>query len=65
MERSQHQKQEPISRGPCPTIQQSSKPKKLHIEWMGPYVMEEIHANRSVRLWTLQGIVFRKLVNSA
>ena len=24
------------------------KPKKLHIEWMGPYVVEEIHTNGSV-----------------
>ena len=24
------------------------KPKKLHIEWMGPYVVEEIHANGAV-----------------
>ena len=24
------------------------KPKKLHTEWMGPYVVEEIHANGSV-----------------
>ena len=22
------------------------KPKKLHIEWMGPYIVEEINANR-------------------
>ena len=41
------------------------KPKKLHTKWMGPYVVEEIHTNGSVRLRTLQGIVFRKLVNSA
>ena len=41
------------------------KPKKLHIEWMGPYVVEEIHPNGSVRLKTLQGLVFRKLVNGA
>ena len=41
------------------------KPKKLHIEWMGPYVVEEIHANRSVQLRTLQGIVFQRLVNGA
>ena len=24
------------------------KPKKLHIEWMGPYVVEEIHTNGSI-----------------
>ena len=41
------------------------KPKKLHTEWMGPYVVEEIHPNGSVRLKTLQGLVFRKLVNGA
>ena len=41
------------------------KPKKLHTEWMGPYVVEEIHANGSVWLRMLQGIVFRKLVNGA
>ena len=41
------------------------KPKKLHTEWMGPYVVEEIHANESVRLRTLQGIIFQKLVNGA
>ena len=41
------------------------KPKNLHTEWMGPYVVEEIHANGSVQLRTLQGIVFRKLVNGA
>ena len=41
------------------------KPKKLHTEWMGPYIVKEIHTNGSVRLRTLQGIVFRKLVNGA
>ena len=41
------------------------KPKKLHTEWMGPYMVEEIHPNGSVRLKTLQGLVFRKLVNGA
>ena len=41
------------------------KPKKIHTEGMGPYVVEEIHANGSVQLRTLQGIVFRKLVNGA
>ena len=39
------------------------KPKKLHTEWMGPYIVEEIYANRSVWLRTLQGIIFQKLVN--
>ena len=41
------------------------KPKKLHTECMGLYVVKEIHANKSVRLKTLQGIVFQKLVNGA
>ena len=41
------------------------KPKKLHTEWMGPYIVEEIHANRSIRLRPLQGLIFRKLVNGA
>ena len=41
------------------------KPKKLHTEWMGPYVVEEIHPNGSVRLKMLQGLVFQKLVNGA
>ena len=41
------------------------KPKKLHTEWMGPYIVEEINANRSIRLRMLQGRLFRKLVNSA
>ena len=45
--------------------QVKGKPKKLHTEWMGPYVVEEIHTNGSVRLRTLQGIVFQKLVNGA
>ena len=41
------------------------KPKKLHTKWMGPYVVEEIHTNGSVRLKTLQALVFQKLVNGA
>ena len=41
------------------------KPKNLHTEWMGPYVVKEIHANGSVWLRMLQGIVFQKLVNGA
>ena len=41
------------------------KPKHLHTEWMRPYVVEEIHTNKSVRLRMLQGIVFQKLVNGA
>ena len=34
------------------------KPRKMHTEWMGPYVVEEIHTNGSARLRMLQGIVF-------
>ena len=34
------------------------KPKRIHTQWMGPYVVEEIHANGSVRLRMLQGVVF-------
>ena len=39
------------------------KPKKPHTEWMGPYIVEEINASGLVRLRTLQGKVFQKLVN--
>ena len=41
------------------------KPKKLHTAWMGPYIVEEINANDSKRLKTLQGRVFAKVVNGA
>ena len=41
------------------------KPKKLHTEWMGPYIVEEIHPNGSIRLRMIQGLVFQKLVNGA
>jgi len=41
------------------------KPKKLHTAWMGPYIVEEINVNGSVRLKTLQGRVFKKVVNGA
>ena len=41
------------------------KPKKLHIEWMGPYAVKEIHTNGSVRLRMLQGILFQKLITGA
>ena len=63
--RSQYKKQESVGRRSHLTIQQSSKrkPKKLHIEWMGPYIVKYIHANRLIWLRTLQGIVFLKLVN--
>ena len=29
------------------------KPKKIYTKWMGPYVVNEIHANGSIRLRTL------------
>ena len=32
---------------------------------MGLYIVEEINDNRSIRLKTLQGSVFQKLVNGA
>ena len=41
------------------------KPKKLHTKWMGPSIVEDINANGLVRLRTLQGTVFHKLVNYA
>ena len=41
------------------------KPKKFHTEWMGPYIVEEIHPNGLVQLKTIQGLVFHKLVNGA
>ena len=41
------------------------KPKKLHTKWMGPYVVDKIHANGSVRQNILQGIVVQKLVNGS
>ena len=43
----------------------SGKPKKLHTAWLGPYLVEEINANGSVRLTTLQGRPFNKVVNGA
>ena len=46
-------------------IQVKGKPKKLHTEWMGPYIVEEIHPNGLVRLKMLQGIVFQKFVDGA
>ena len=45
--------------------QVKGKPKKLHTEWMGPYIIEEINANGSVPLRTLQGRVLQKLINGA
>ena len=41
------------------------KPKKLHTEWMGPYIVEETNTYRLVRLKIVQGNVFQKLVNRA
>ena len=46
-------------------IRIKGKPKKLHTEWMGPYIVDEIHPNGSVQLRTMQGLVVRKLVNGA
>ena len=40
------------------------KPKKLHTEWMGPYIGDEINADRSVGLKMLHGSVFQNLFNS-
>ena len=45
--------------------QEKGKPKKMHIECMGPYIIEEINANGSVQLRRSQGTVFQKLVNGA
>ena len=41
------------------------KPHKLETTWMGPYIIEYLNANGSVRLKTLQGHVFPKVVNGA
>ena len=41
------------------------KSKKLHTEWTGPYIVEETNANGLVRLKTLKGSVFHKLVNGS
>ena len=43
----------------------SGKPKKLHTSWLGPYLVEAIHTKGSVRLTTLQGRPFKKVVNGA
>ena len=43
----------------------SGKPKKLHTAWLGSYVVEAIHTNGSVRLTTLQGRPFKKVMNGA
>ena len=43
----------------------SGKPKKLHTAWLGPYLVESINTNGSVRLTTLQGRPFKKVVNGA
>ena len=34
------------------------KPKKLHTEWMRPYIIEEINADGLVQLRMLQGTIF-------
>lgn len=39
------------------------KPKKLRTTWMGPYIVEEVNMNGSVRLKTLQGLLFNKFMN--
>ena len=41
------------------------KPLKLETTWMGPYIIEDRNSNGSVRLKTLQGQVFPKVVNGA
>ena len=45
--------------------QVTGKPKKLHTAWLGPYLVEAIHTNGSVRLTMLQGRPFKKVVNGA
>ena len=39
------------------------KPHKLETTWMGPYIIEYLNSNGSVRLKTLQGQVFPKVMN--
>ena len=41
----------------------SGKPCKLETTWMGPYIIEDLNSNGLVRLKTLQGQVFPKVVN--
>lgn len=41
------------------------KPHKLETAWMGPYIIEDLNFNGSVRLKTLQGHVFPKVINRA
>ena len=41
------------------------KPHKLETTWMGPYIIEDLNSNGSVRLKTVQGQVFLKVVNGA
>ena len=36
---------------------------KLETTWLGPYIIEDLNLNGSVRLKTLQGHVFPKVVN--
>ena len=41
------------------------KPRKLETTWVGPYIIEDLNSNGLVRLKTLQGHVFPKVVNGA
>lgn len=41
------------------------KPRKFETTWMGPYIIEDLNSNGSVRLKTLRGQVFPKVVNGA
>ena len=41
------------------------KPKKLETSWLGHYIVEELIANGLVILRTLQGQVFKEVVNGA
>ena len=41
------------------------KPRKLETTWMGSYIIEDLNSNGLVRLKTLQGQVFPKVMNGA
>ena len=41
------------------------KPKKLHTTWVGPYTVKDLNNNGLVQLKTLQGKIFKKVVNGA
>lgn len=63
-----HLKKKDISMGDTVLLYDNEikgKPKKLHMAWLGPYLVTEIHTNGSVRLTTLQGRPFKKVVNGA